>query len=346
MAETISNGRFKRLEWVTRKIDAGELTIEIHGRQRRRPWISSPIQIHSRRFMKINRLVLGCAVIASAVATVSVYVNKSAVLSSSGHASRSQSAREKRSWNPERSPQSPQRTAQRALQDDILGLLSSGNPFDQNKVYHELVPTLVKIDPCAAAAFARSAEVSPWRENMMMVVAQNWANLDPDEAQDWASHLSNPADNPHERDNMVSYVAFAVASTDVKRAVQVLEEVPINGTRREILIENLAQQWAESDLQPLAKWIATLPPGEERDGYFARIANAQARTDPSSASTIVSRNISPGPIQEEAALNVLRQWAWNDRSAAADWVNQFPEGEMRDRAARELAEAIARRGAN
>jgi hypothetical protein len=229
------------------------------------------------------------------------------------------------------------------LRDQIMALLSSGNPYDQNKVYNDLVPALVRMDPKAAAAFAQSLNMPQWRSDMMMVVAQTWATLNPDDAQSWASHLPPSPGDPLERDTMVSYVCFSIANTDANRAVQVLEQCPINAPRLQIMVENLAQQWADSDLQPLENWVATLPAGPERDDYFARVANAEARSDPQKAAAIVSTEIAPGAAQDEAAVNVVKQWAWNDSSSATEWVNAFPSGDLHDRAQAALAETIAHR---
>jgi len=231
-----------------------------------------------------------------------------------------------------------------ALKENILSLLSSENPADINRVYNVLVPALVKMNPKAAADFSQSPEAAKWRSDLMMVVVQNWAKLNTDDAQDWASNLQNPPDNPTERDTMVSYVSFAVADIDPARAVQVLEQCPINKDRFEIMVESLAQQWAdENNMQPLVDLISKMPPSSERDGYFARIANAMARTDADQASDIVSEDISPGPAQVEAAIAIVRQFAWNDKSLAREWVDSFPAGEVHDRALKEWTETVAKR---
>jgi len=236
------------------------------------------------------------------------------------------------------------KTEFQALKENILALLTSENPADINKVYNVLVPALVKMDPRAAAEFSQSAEAAKWRADLMMVVVQSWAKLNTDEAQEWASNLTNPPDNPTERDTMVSYVSFAVADTDPARAVQVLAQCPINKDRFEVMVENLAQQWAdENNLQPLVDLIAKLPPSPDRDGYFARIANAMARTDAEQASTIVSDDISPGPAQVDAAIAIVHQLAWNNQSLAREWVDTFPVGEVHDRALKEWTETVASR---
>jgi len=251
--------------------------------------------------------------------------------------------RNPRTGVPIRNPQESNAEFQ-ALKKKILALLPSENPVDINKVYNELVPALVKIDPKAAAEFSQSPEAAKWRSDLMMVVAQSWAKDNTDDAQQWASNLTNPPDNPTERDTMVSYVSFAVADMDPARAVQVLEQCPINKDRFEIMVENLAQQWAdEGNLQPLVDLIAKMPPSADRDGYFARIANAMARTDVEGATTIVSEDISPGLAQVDAAISIVRQLAWNDRALARQWVDSFPAGEIHDRALKEWAETVAKR---
>lgn len=231
-----------------------------------------------------------------------------------------------------------------ALEKRILALLASNNPADINKVYNELVPALVKMDPQAAADFSQSPEAAPWRSDMMMVVAQSWAKINTDGAQEWASHLANPPDNPTERDTMISYVSLAVADMDAKRAVQVLEQCPINKDRFEIMVESLAQQWADQDnLQPLVDLVGNMPASADRDGYFARIANAMARTDVVKAATVVSEDIAPGQTQADAAINVIRQWAWNDKNGARSWAESFPAGDVRDLALKEWAVVVAKR---
>jgi len=237
---------------------------------------------------------------------------------------------------------------QLALRREILDLLASDDPRNINKVYNELVPALVKMDPRAAAEFAQSPEATQWRSDLMMVVAQSWAKLNTDDAQAWASQLQNPPDKPAERETILSYVSFAIADTNPERAVQVLEQCPINKARFEIMIENLAQQFADQgDMQPLSDLISKMPSGPERDGYFARIVNAMARTDVVAAATMVSEDIAPGSIQANAAINVVGQWAWNDKAAARQWVDEFPAGEVHDLALNKWMETVAaRQGSN
>ncbi len=207
-----------------------------------------------------------------------------------------------------------------SVADQILALLAAGDTQSQNKVYKELLPDWVRRDPNAVAAFAESPQATPWRVPLMTAVAQTWTDNDVDAAETWAAQLSNPT----ERSMVLGYVAFEEANVNSDRAVQVLGNQQMSDDRRTIMVQSLAIQWADQDLQPLYNWLNTLPAGEQRDDWFARVALAQARNSPAQAAQMVSDHIAPGPIQNDAALQVLRQWARQDQAAAAAWVDQFP----------------------
>ena len=53
--------------------------------------------------------------------------------------------------------------------------------------------------------------------------------------------------------------------------------------------------------------------------------------------TIRVVQMEPGPMQNEAMLSVLHQWAKSDLAAASDWAGNLPTGVLRDRAMNELA---------
>lgn len=102
------------------------------------------------------------------------------------------------------------------------------------------------------------------------------------------------------------------------------------------VIANLTQQWAVTDLAAAREWVDAQSPGDFRSELVARLGVVWARTDPQAAAQYVVSNTTAGPIQEEAAIAVLHQWAERDAGAAAEWVALFPEGALRNRAQREL----------
>jgi hypothetical protein len=210
-----------------------------------------------------------------------------------------------------------------ALMKQILDALNSSNPGEQAMIFTNQLLALVKLDPWAAARLAESSETGEWRTELMRVVVQDWAESDPWEGVKWINGLASS----DERDTMLSCLCFHVA--DPGQAIQILEQEGLND-RREVMLGNLVQQWASQNLQGATAWADGYSPGSDRDNLFRQIALAESQNAPSQAAETVVNDISPGPIQKEAAFLVLGQWAQQDLNGAAAWASQFPGGEVYD----------------
>jgi hypothetical protein len=153
----------------------------------------------------------------------------------------------------------------------------------------------------------------------------------------WIAQLSNP----NERDTVLSCACFQIADLNPSLAIQTLIEQGVGSERREVMLGNLAQQWAAQDVSAAAAWARSCQPGRVRDALFLHIAIAQSKVDPEDAAVIVSQQIAPGSSQEEAALAVMEAWAKQDGEGALAWANRFPPGALRDRALREVPQISA-----
>ena len=78
------------------------------------------------------------------------------------------------------------------------------------------------------------------------------------------------------------------------------------------------------------------PPGEERDRLLGRVAFTRSKENPADAAKLVAEWISPGEVQNEAAVSVLHEWALRDPRAALAWAQLFSENNLRDRALTEV----------
>jgi hypothetical protein len=223
-------------------------------------------------------------------------------------------------------------TDTQSLLQQIQAGLNSNNPGDQAAIFTNQFLALIHANPWAAARFAESAEAGGWHTELMRVLAQNWAELNLPDAGKWVAQIANP----DERDTMLSCVCFQVAQTDPKLAVETLEQQGTTGDRRQMMLGNLAQQWAAQDLLGAVSWAANFPPGDIRDNLFARIAMAESQSSPVQAAQTVAEQIPPGPAQEDAAINVLHEWALQDFPGATAWAEQFPTPELHNRANNEL----------
>ena len=107
------------------------------------------------------------------------------------------------------------------------------------------------------------------------------------------------------------------------------------------VLNNLAKQWAGTDLMTAYNWIAAQPSGDQRDALVTGMTFIWSQTEPANAAQFVTLQMSPGSAQDEAILMVLHQWALVDPTGADAWAQQFPESPLRDRALNELS-GIAR----
>lgn len=201
-----------------------------------------------------------------------------------------------------------------------------------------LLADWVKIDPVAAGRYAKTLPAGRWRETIVRQLAQDWAGQDPAGAEKWASRLPEQT----ERDSTVSAVCFQVAQTDARSAIEMAERQGL-GVAPGAVMENLVQLWAAQDIPSASAWVQAFPAGDERDAMWGRLAYVQSASQPAAAADLVVDQIPAGPIQNEAVISVLHQWAARDLTAATAWVNQFPPGALRDRAEQELRGLAAMR---
>jgi hypothetical protein len=168
---------------------------------------------------------------------------------------------------------------------------------------------------------------------------RQWARNFPAEALAW---LQNARDGK-QRFAIAEIVFPQLAQTNAAEAVA-LAEKSIGGSTNIAalgLMGNLAQQWAGQDEKAASAWALAQPPGDQRDQLVQCIAFVESKSDPAQAAQLISQQIPPGPIQSEAAISVVHQWALQDASAALAWAQSFPPGDLRDRAVNEVKNIIA-----
>jgi len=90
-------------------------------------------------------------------------------------------------------------------------------------------------------------------------------------------------------------------------------------------------------LNAATAWVLAKPEGGARDGVLGRIAFVLAENDPRAAANLAVKNMAPGEIQTEAVMSIIHRWAMQDWEGARAWVDQFPEGAVRQRAQEEVS---------
>jgi hypothetical protein len=157
-----------------------------------------------------------------------------------------------------------------------------------------------------------------------------WARQDPAGATLWLLHAS-PGEN---WDAVLEIVCAEVAQFDPAQAVALAERYSGGNIN---LLENLVHQWAERNESAAAAYAKAKPPSDLRNRLLGRVAYIQAKTHPAEAAALVTAQIPPGDIQQNAILSVLHQWGQQDPIAAQAWVKTFPAGDLQNRAMREIS---------
>jgi hypothetical protein len=214
---------------------------------------------------------------------------------------------------------------------ELQNALRSGD----NDLFTKQLNAWTRLDPSAAAAFAESLAPGAAREEALRRVAQVWAATDPARAEIWALSLQNEV----ERSAALVCLCYEIVSNNPQKAIDLAHQHRL--AQDPALLGDLSQQWAEKDFAAASSWASEQPAGEPRDQIFARLALVLVKTAPADAVELVTSQIASAPLQAEAAISVVHQWAIKDPVAAAAWVTRFPEGELKTRAQEELA-GIAR----
>ena len=158
---------------------------------------------------------------------------------------------------------------------------------------------------------------------------REWARQNPEEALVWL----RTAVAGEARDTVVEMVCARVAESHPAEAVSLAERYSGGCSN---LLENLVHQWADQNEPAAMAYALSKPPGEERDRLLSRVALTRSKEDPADAAKLVVEWISPGAVQNEAAMSVLHQWGLRDPKAALAWAQLFPEESLRDRALTEM----------
>ena len=193
-------------------------------------------------------------------------------------------------------------------------------------------PSVRSDDPARALAHAFTLGERSERESRVRDLLSAWAIRDAEAALSWVSSLENPSARRSAR----STVCFALAEKDPRQAVTLALAHGTDEDDDRGLLECLTMQWCERECGTVVDWAREQPPGEWRERLLSSASFVLSKSDPAAAAQLVS-GLTPGSVQNEAAMAVLHQWALKDSAAALQWAEAFPESPLRDRALAEIS---------
>jgi hypothetical protein len=195
-----------------------------------------------------------------------------------------------------------------------------------------LVRHWAEVDPAQAAKWSAGVADSTTRSAVMTQAAIAWANSDIKAATGWITSL--PMDQP--TPDATIALSYEVARTDPLIALETAGRLAPSHERDEALVFAL-NQWVATDVAGARHWAFSLPPSDLRQRLIAALSTTGAQGNAQAAAELAATQLDPGADQDRAAVSIVQQWAQSAPEAAAAWVEQFPEGNLRTSAAENLA---------
>jgi hypothetical protein len=201
----------------------------------------------------------------------------------------------------------------------------------------QLVPELIATDPAAMKRLVANYPAGVIREQLLRHTAHAWSALDLQGAIAWAKEVNEDG----ERFVAATEIVSQVGQSDPGHAIEVSDVFGIG--RNDGTVEHIAQLWATQNLQAALDWTEAQPSGPERDQILARIVTVEAERSPADAADTVLQQMTPGPAQTNAVAPIIREWSVRDTAAASAWIQDLPQGPLRDLANGELARTVRNR---
>ncbi|NWK56096.1 hypothetical protein HW115_10785 [Verrucomicrobiaceae bacterium N1E253] len=231
---------------------------------------------------------------------------------------------------------------------DLLKLINTLGPNDFQQVvadfraldmtrermseYAMLLHAWAKVDPVGALDYAEQNTGTPFARQTILA---SWASDDPESAIVWAKeHHEGDRANP-----WLVGVIRGIASTDPKRATEVMHELPFSRERGEALgsiVPYIAKQGHDQALL----WLDTIKDEKLLNGATAYMASNLAKSDPKTTADWVS-TLDDNEAKHRAVREVAEQWEDQDLSSAIAWANTL-DGNSKTQAANELIGDYAR----
>jgi hypothetical protein len=218
------------------------------------------------------------------------------------------------------------------------GTSPAAHSFAQPAVLPPELRSLAEQDSAAAAARINELP-GALQPEFAAAIASAWAKTAPEQAAAWATELLNE----DARVQAVLSLSAAWATTNPAAAAELGPGV-LPEARQPEFLNAVALQWGRADAVAALSWAEHLPAQAARDSFLAGVICALAETSPAQAARFVP-SLGPGRYLEETALTVILELGRKEPEAAAEWVQLFPAGHLREVAVRNMVSLWAEQAA-
>lgn len=162
------------------------------------------------------------------------------------------------------------------------------------------------------------------QKDVVKAVAIEWANQDIWAAIEWAGKL----EDDEEWAGAQSSISYEAVRTEPVLALVLAEALP-SGSSRDDLIVHAASEWAVRVPVAARNWGIQVSDESLCARVIGGIARSWSETDPVAGATLAVKAIGPDRNQNDAIVSIVQRWVQRDPYSVAQWVSQFPEGELR-----------------
>jgi hypothetical protein len=195
----------------------------------------------------------------------------------------------------------------------------------------ERVRTWAQSDPRAVVEWASALPGDANRRFALEAIAIAWGARDSAAAARWAEGLSEEAD----RAQALTAIAGEAVREDPLLAIELAGSLP-DAAMAEI-VPRAAMEWAAQDPAAATEWARQISGLSLRVSVLAGIATVLSEQDPASAAMMAVEELPAGRLQADTIVSIVQRWNQRSPSEASEWVDRFPEGDLRDAAIESLA---------
>lgn len=204
------------------------------------------------------------------------------------------------------------------FQDAVAAFRDGGVNEEQFGEYRLLLTAWAQVNPLEALDYAKENTGTSYARQTILAA---WAKNDTEGAVSWArDNFDNEGDEKRSNPWMIGVIE-GIASIDLARATQLMEELPFSRGRGEALDAVFAEV-TNGGTESAKQWVAQLQDEQLKEGAASRLAGKIAEINPQEAAEWAS---SLGPdVMKRAAGTIVSRWADEDLPAARDWVENQP----------------------
>ena len=181
-------------------------------------------------------------------------------------------------------------------------------PADDEDQSETLARAVEQMDATEVTSRLQELSLEQLRGDLGRLLVRRWAAIDPTAACTWATQMGD-----------------GEASQELSTAA--------------------ALAWSEHDLSSALDWAQSQTEGVTRSRLLTELGYEVAREQPVEALNLAVE-LPQTPERDDLILHGLRQWTVADPSTARDWLLEWPESKLRQRALADFATVLAGRDGN